>query len=325
MKKIRKKTCFLMLFFILFMPGRTYAAQTDVTAFSAADTDVGAAAARNGLVKCRNGRYCFYYKGKKLKNTWRTVAQKQYYFGASGYCVTTSINLKGTIYVFNSEGQLYKPSRRRIYKSKGYYYCVNSNGTADAGWIVVNNRLYLANTRSGRIYTNRTYKGIALGSNGAAKINTASRLKIKTMSAVASITKKGMTKSQKLYACWKYLVNSGKFRYWSFSPNISKRGWQKECALSMLIYYRGSCSNFACAFAALAAEVGYDPYIVYGRVPGSRDGAADGMTRHCWVMISEGHYDPEGAYAGWSGFIYGKSYYPIYHTVTQTVNFTDWY
>ena len=38
----------------------------------------------------------------------------------------------------------------------------------------------------------------------------------------------------------------------------------------------GNCYGFASAFAALAQEVGYEPYMVYGYVPGSRDGRADG-------------------------------------------------
>lgn len=52
--------------------------------------------------------------------------------------------------------------------------------------------------------------------------------------------------------------------------------------------------GYACAFAALAREIGYDPYVVCGRVPGTRDGAGDGFTRHSWVIINGLHYDPEG-------------------------------
>ena len=61
----------------------------------------------------------------------------------------------------------------------------------------------------------------------------------------------------------------------------------------------GNCYGFSCIFAALAREIGYTPYMICGRVPGSRDGAADGFTRHCWVKINGLYYDPEAQYAGW--------------------------
>ena len=38
-------------------------------------------------------------------------------------------------------------------------------------------------------------------------------------------------------------------------------------------------------FAAMAREIGYNPYVVLGRVSGTRDGAADGLTSHGWVII----------------------------------------
>ena len=58
-------------------------------------------------------------------------------------------------------------------------------------------------------------------------------------------------------------------------------------------------------FAALAREIGYDPYVICGRVPGSRDGAGDGYTRHSWVIINGLHYDPEGQAKGWHTGVYG--------------------
>ena len=45
-------------------------------------------------------------------------------------------------------------------------------------------------------------------------------------------------------------------------------------------------------------ELGYNPYVVLGRVSGTRDGAADGLTRHGWVMIDGAYYDPEARVCG---------------------------
>lgn len=87
-------------------------------------------------------------------------------------------------------------------------------------------------------------------------------------------------------------------------------------------YHNGSCCfRYAGIFAALAREIGYTPYMICGRVPGSRDGAADGFTRHCWVEINGLYYDPEAQYAGWMTGVYGYDYYPISHQIQRVVNF----
>ena len=56
-------------------------------------------------------------------------------------------------------------------------------------------------------------------------------------------------------------------------------------------------------------ELGYNPYVVLGRVSGTRDGAADGLTRHGWVMIDGAYYDPEAQFAGWYRGVYGNGSY----------------
>lgn len=284
-------------------------------------TAVSAARENDGLTLGKNGRYCYYENGKKVKKAWRTVNGKKYYFQSTGWSTPYSLYIDGKVYVFNSKSQLHRPSKRSIFKSKGYYYCVNPDGTADTGWLIYNNRLYKAYSKSGRFAVNKTENGIRFGKNGAAVNNTPAKLKMKTMKIVSQITNKGMSKSQKLRACWNYIVHGGRFSYYLTEPNIWKKGWQQEIALSMLTKNRGDCNGFACAFAALAAEVGYTPYVISGRVPGNRDGAADGLTRHCWVKINGNHYDPEGTWANWAGYVYGASGYPMDHTITQTINF----
>lgn len=128
-----------------------------------------------------------------------------------------------------------------------------------------------------------------------------------------------MSKSEKLKACWNYVV--GNIHYSIYYPDLNKSGWQKELALRTLTTKGGNCYGFACAFAALASEVGYDPYIVCGRIVGTRDGAADGLTRHAWVRINGLNYDPESQYAGSYRGIYGTAEYGIYHTIQKVVRF----
>ena len=100
------------------------------------------------------------------------------------------------------------------------------------------------------------------------------------MNVISRITNPGMSKSQKLYACWCYLTSSSNFYYSGYWPDFNKKGWQREVAYNMLVSGGGDCYGFACTFAAMAREIGYNPYVVLGRVSGTRDGAADGLTSH---------------------------------------------
>ena len=122
---------------------------------------------------------------------------------------------------------------------------------------------------------------------------------MKLMTIISRITTTEMSKSEKLYSCWRYLTSSGNFYYSTYWPDLNKKGWQREVAYNMLTTGGGDCYGFACTFAAMARELGYNPYVVLGRVSGTRDGAADGLTRHGWVMIDGAYYDPEAQFAGW--------------------------
>lgn len=278
-----------------------------------------AAAVKQGLKK-EGSKYCYYVKGKKVYNAWKTVNGRKYYFNSKGYAVVYSAKISGKIYVFQLNGQLVKPSKNSIVQVGKYSYYVNKNGQAATGWMILSKKLYYADSL-GRLYKNKSYQGVSFSNTGAAKNSTASKLKIKTMGIVSSITNSGMTKAQKLKACWNYMVNTSRFRYWPDYPNLNKSGWQKGTALSILTNYRGNCYGFACGFAALASEVGYNPYVICGRVAGSRDQAADGMTRHCWVKIDGRYYDPEAQYKGWMRGVYGSYSYDIDHSIQKTVKF----
>lgn len=213
----------------------------------------------------------------------------------------------------------FSPAEDRIVEIDGEPCYVNAGGTVSEGFKVLDGTLYYSDEQ-GWLKCSETYEGITFGKDGAALNEMNTRLKIRTLEIVKSITDDTMTKSQKLSACWSY-VTRGHLSYAGKYPDLGKKGWQRELALDALTSGSGNCYGFACAFAALAEEVGYDPVVVCGRVSGSRDGAADGMTRHSWVMIDGCHYDPEAQWAGWCGGIYGYGSYPVYHSVQGTVEF----
>lgn len=278
---------------------------------------------KKGLVK-EGKKLCFYYSnGGKAKNKLKTVNGATYYFGPDGYAVCGGVRFKNKnkVYVFGENFKRIKNKKGKIIRVRySIYYMTGNNGEAATGFFIYKNNLYYGGP-GGKLYKNRSLANrYHFTASGAAEKNTDALLKIKTMQIASSITNPGMTKSQKLYACWRYVVG-GHIGYWSVYPNLGQAGWQRSLALNTLVNGGGNCYGFACAFAALAQEVGYEPYMVYGYVPGSRDGRADGMTRHCWVQINGLSYDPEGTYAGWAPGIYGTAGYGVYHWTSGSVKF----
>lgn len=277
---------------------------------------------KTGLVKV-GSRYCYFDKnGNKRKNCWKSANGSKYYFNAKGYAATGGTKIGNYVYVFRPDGRLVRPSKKSLHNVGKYTFYVDRKGRATTGWFTIGSKLYRADAK-GRITKNRTIEGIVLTKKGYAKTNTASRLKKLTMSIVSRITTKNMSKSEKLRACWNYATNRGRFNYVIISPRFYNKGWQRELAYTLLNYGKGDCYGFACGFAALAREVGYNPVVVLGRVSGSRDGAADGLTRHGWVEINGLTYDPEGQFAGWYTGVYGSGSYNITHTIQNRIKFAS--
>lgn len=273
------------------------------------------------VLKKVNGKYYYYDKnGKPLKNKWKTIDGVRYYFKADGSAQTYSARIDGKLYLFNTKGKLANGTASRLVRVGEKRYYVDRNGCPYTGWLIIGGSLYYADSK-GVLKTNSTSsEGIVFSSSGKAVSNTASRLKIALMQTVASITNSSMSQGQKLQACWSYVVG-GHFSYYSRYPSLSTRGWQRQEALNMLSSHAGNCYGFACVFAALAHEIGYTPYVVAGRVSGTRDGAADGLTRHAWVKINGRYFDPEAQYKGWYTGVYGLSQYSIQHQVQSETRF----
>ncbi len=259
-------------------------------------------AALTGLRKIGDYNYYFTSTGK-MKTGWKTVKGKQYYFRTKA---GTSAR-KGAAY-----------TGKHTIENHMYYFA--STGKMKTGWFTAKGKLYYA-TKKGRLKHDTKYKGITFNSKGYAKSNTASKLKKKTMSIVSKITTSKMTKKEKLKACWDYITKHSRWKYAGIYPDDFKSGWQISMAYTMLTKKKGNCYGFACGFAALANEVGYDSYVVVGRVSGSRDRASDGMTRHSWVMINGRYYDPEAQYAGWYKGVYGKKSYSVKHKTEKKYKF----
>ena len=194
------------------------------------------------------------------------------------------------------------------------------HGRLRTGWFRSGGYVFFANDR-GIIVRNATYDGVRFDRYGRTRMTDSLRLKLTAKNIISSVTNSGMSRGEKLRACYNYLAYGHHFYYYVWAdPDINARNWWIGCAQKMFDQKRGNCYGFACTFAALAKELGYDPYVICGRVPGSRDQAADGYTRHGWVLINGLHYDAEGAFAGWGG-CFGTSSFTTAYQVQKIVRF----
>lgn len=284
------------------------------------DISDAAKAKKNGFYK-ENGKYYYYVNGKKKYNYLKKVGKYYYYFGSKGYAIKYTAEIKGKRYLFNEKRRMVRLNRNDFYTVAGRRYYLNKDNTVKTGWFTLSgNRLYYAKS-TGEFLRGCTYEGITFNAKtGAAQASMAKEAKIRVMNTLDRITNPGMSDAQKLRAAWNYVVG-GRFGYCSIYPNLASPSWCQELTYKMFIYGGGNCYGFACMFAALAKHIGYDSYVVCGRVPGSRDGASDGMTRHAWVRINGANYDPEAQYAGWCRGIYGYGYYPMANQVQRVVRY----
>lgn len=239
---------------------------------------------KNGLKK--EGKfYRFYVNGKLVKNKWKTIEGKKYFFKPDGNGAVYSNKIKGKYYVFNTKAQLLTPKKNSIIKVGTKKYYVNKKGNPIPGWHVINKKLYYVD-KYGRCAANTKKGDITFTKDGCAKADVHAKLKMKCMEVLNRITKPSMSKSTKLRTCWYYL-NGIKFHPWEF-PDTTKKDWPQTCALELLNSMSGNCYGFANAFAVLAKELGYTPYVI--EIPKC----------HCWVRIDGKYWDNMGNRMGTS-------------------------
>lgn len=251
-------------------------------------------------LRVNGNKISFYIHGKALKNSWQNYKGFRYYFSANGHAYKGTHRINNKIYIFDENGHLLRNQKNKMVTVSGQkYYIISKSGNPATGYFVYKNNLYYADSK-GRCYQNRSRENgqLYFTSSGAAKKNTNALLKMKVMQTVSSITNSKMNQSQKLRACWNYITDWSKFNYGGDDPNRSKKGWYRETALKMLSSRTGNCYSFACAFAAMAKEVGYKNIkVIIGY-------------DHCWVTINGKHYDPQAHWSGWIRNIYGLNEYP---------------
>lgn len=275
----------------------TVVSQTTVTSDPTATSQK--ASTPKGLT-VKGNKISFYKNGSMVKDRWLNYKGTKYYFGTDGYAFKGTHRINNKVYVFDEKGRLIQNKQNKmvtVYDKK--YYIISKYGHPATGYFIYRNNLYYADSK-GRCYLNRSRENgqLYFTSSGAARKNTAALLKMQTMQTVSSLTSSNMTKAQKLRACWNYIVSWRNFSYGGSDPNLNQKGWYRSTALKMLQTKRGNCYSFACAFAAMAKEVGYKNIkIVVGY-------------DHCWITINGLHYDPQTHWSGWIRNVYGLKQHP---------------
>ncbi len=114
--------------------------------------------------------------GTRVKNGFKTIDGKKYYFDESGYRVTGWKKISGKYYYFSKKGVMQtgwlKVSGKYYYLNKsgvrqtgwvkvdGYKYYLNKSGVRQTGWLKLNGKKYFLNLKTGRMRTGwLTYQG----------------------------------------------------------------------------------------------------------------------------------------------------------------------
>ena len=218
---------------------------------------------------------------------------------------------KKTYYFSNSHGKLGRgKAHMRLKKVGSERYAVSPDATLKYGWRVVGGNLYRFSGAYGSALKNRTVDSVMLSSTGKAVKTLDEAVKRKAIGILDRITSRNAGKSKRLRAAWRYMVSRSRFTYTIYGFSLNDRAWAKKYANQMFTLKHGDCYGFAACFAALAHEIGYKHVsVVTGRIPGSRDHAADGYTRHGLVRIGPYYFDPEAEYAGFARGQYHKKRY----------------
>ncbi len=253
---------------------------------------------KTGWVK-KNGNVFYFLKGKKVSGLKKINGQK-YYFEESGKrkgrMVTGWRTIGSRRYFFATGGKVGKKLGHMItgwkkIDGKRYYLIPSGSaaGQAATGWMKIQEKWYYFDQK-GALDTRMKVDNNRNGdSTGSAKDKTERRAQI----IVAKITTASMTKEQKLWACFQYVMKYPGRR--PRTPHYYGNDWPVVYANDMFIDGSGNCFSYAAAFAFLARACGYTN--VY----------ACNDSGHGWTEIDGKIYDPE-EYRNTSRKYYGTSY-----------------
>lgn len=174
--------------------------------FFTAGMKTDAAEVPNGLV-VNNGVISYYENGTAVKNTWKTVDGKKYYFQSNGKAAVGSVKVKKAYYIFNEAGVL-QTGKKRLVTVKNKQYYAGKNGKALSGIYYIKNKFYAFNKNG--VYNQKKTKKL----KAAAKYN-------KNFKKLKKLLGKPKKTKYESYSCYGP-GNDGYIKYANFTVYVYK-------------------------------------------------------------------------------------------------------
>lgn len=212
--------------------------------------------------------------------------------------------VKGVYYVFDKYARRVAPGKKAVVKVNGVKYFVDAKGRAVAGWNELNGKMYYV-YKNGKCATNETVGGIKFNKNGYASNLTQARCKLAARNFIARHSNANASNYEKFRSCFYYIMAYTNFvGYMDPTPQEFKtKDWVYKYSLQMFQNgLTGNCYGIASSVAAIAKELGYEPYVI--TIP-------DG---HSFVMINGLYYD------NMYGTLFGAATRPAY-TIEHKIKF----
>lgn len=181
----------------------------------------------------------------------------------------------------DSEGT---PSETKgIYRIRGKYYLI-LQGRLQTTDITLKKDKYYINLDGTVAYYSQRGKyfqpsGKKMNSLGSSEAHTRQQAR----KVIRVITKKSMTRKQKLETCFQWVVEH--YGYYEKTCN-GKKGWTSESAYQLLRHGSGDCRVLAAGFAFLASELGYQDVTI------CQDSVDRFSGCHCWAQVDGKCFDP---------------------------------
>ena len=191
---------------------------------------------------------------------WVKSGTKIYYYNAFGKKLTGKKKINGKVYYFSKNranrgvlqtGLVKIGSKEFFFKKTGSLGVIGSGAN---GWVNIKGR-GICYCKNGKIQKKSCIDDYYLKNNGA--MTSASKKMYKLVKkTVKKLVYNGMTKEQKLRACYNYLCSST-FKYVTKRPFSYAQSWRLTYGYEMLTTYSGVCYNFSAALAYMARYIGY--------------------------------------------------------------------
>ncbi len=237
-----------------------------------------------------SGKWYYFGGNGKMRTGWQEIGGKWYYFAASGRMATGWQQISGKWYYLAESGRMMTGWQ----KIGGRWYHFAAGGAMDTGWRKIGSDWYYFKdsgvmaddecvTVSGKRY--------AFAAGGAWRGEQNATF-FAAYDYAQQFIKPGMTKAQKLRACFDGLSGCKEKNPWI--PHYKGYDWPQKYADYFFANDAGNCFGFAAAFGYLAKAVGYEN--VYCCNSGG----------HGWVEIDGLVYDAEWTRHA-SGNYFGRS------------------